>query len=654
MFSNSYRLLSIGVAAALIAACGGGSGGSGSMGSTPPATPQTANVAVMLSDASTEDWSNIGVKVLSIALIPQGGGSNVTVYTAPAPAPVTNLAQLDDIADLLENATVAVGTYTGAVLTISGNPGDILLIASPDPEAGFAAAAGATIPTNQIQVQHTQGSGSGLTVPVTVNFVSPLVVGTTQNNVMDLEFDLSHPALLIAHVPVAGGGTIWAVNFDGPVRCHPVHDLTRLVLRHMYGDVTAVSTDTISITKEFPTEPPANPETAVAGTQSLQITADGVNGTIFYDLDAKTKTVIDNFTNEMSLVGKYVRVAARYQQDGTLVATRIWASSSFNNVWVSPEGHVLHVNAANDTVTVANELGQPVVMTVNADTQFFFREPQDPTVDSNPIGVGTGFLSSKDLVRGFKVHASVVDPLAVPLVAQSIDIETARYDGAISFTSPPNDSSFTYTRNFHTVTDDYVYPLDYISSSTPNGTDDSGTKIDGYKWWNFAYPTQLTSGANAIGDFVAAAGSVNFGGTVNTMPTYGVSFATWNDSANAGGWAAAASILIPSTLPLGTVASNWTLTGYDLSFGMTVLGGPTPATVNVSTQPGSATLVYQVDRTNGIVTVSPIDITSSAGLLDLQTALAVGAPVRLYAVPQVNDNLKVYVLAYFTGDMPAM
>jgi hypothetical protein len=36
------------------------------------------------------------------------------------------------------------------------------------------------------------------------------------------------------------------------------------------------------------------------------------------------------------------------------------------------------------------------------------------------------------LVRGFKVHASVVDPLATPLVAQTIDIETAAYSGRIS------------------------------------------------------------------------------------------------------------------------------------------------------------------------------------------------------------------------------
>ena len=47
-----------------------------------------------------------------------------------------------------------------------------------------------------------------------------------------------------------------------------------------------------------------------------------------------------------------MRIAARYQEDGTLVATRIWASSQFNNVWVSPEGHVLHVNANTDVITV--------------------------------------------------------------------------------------------------------------------------------------------------------------------------------------------------------------------------------------------------------------------------------------------------------------
>ena len=83
--------------------------------------PQSANVAVLVSDASSEDWATIGVKILSIALVPQGGGANVTVYTAPTPTPVTNLVMLDQLDELLGNTSIPVGTYTGAVLTVSGN-----------------------------------------------------------------------------------------------------------------------------------------------------------------------------------------------------------------------------------------------------------------------------------------------------------------------------------------------------------------------------------------------------------------------------------------------------------------------------------------------------------------------------------------------------
>ena len=647
---KSVRLLPVSLAAAILAACGGGGSG-GPMGSTAPAqssTPQSANMAVMVSDASTEDWATIGVKILSIALVPQGGGANVTVYTAPAPAPVTNLVMLDQLDEILGNTSIPVGSYTGAVLTVSGNADDILLTTSSDPEAGFAAPPSTTIPSSQIQVQHTEGSGADLTVPVTVNFDTPLTVSATQSNALDLEFNLAHPAFLVGHVPVGAGATVWAVNFDGPVRRRARHDLARLVLRHTYGDVTAISSDqrSITITKEFPTEPPVNPETAVAGTQSLQISADSTNGTIFYDLDAKTRSVIDDFSSESSLTGKYVRVAARYQEDGTLVAVRVWASSEFNKVWLSPEGHVMHVDTANDIVTILNESGVGVPLTVNANTQFFFREPQNPAVDSQPIATGTAFLSNQNLVRGFKVHASVVDPLATPLVAQSIDIETAEYSGAIS---APNTANFTYTHDFRTAGDDYVYKLDYISSATANGSDDAGNPITGYKWWNFAYPTLLTSGPDAVTDFVSATdGSVNFGGTVGAVPSYGASYATWNDPANPNGWAGAASILLPSKLPLGTVATGLA----DNAFTLNVAGGTMPATVDISTTGGSATLVYQVDRTNGIVTVSPLDITTSDGLMQLTNGLAAGAPVGVYGVPQSNSSIKAYVLAYYTGEMP--
>ena len=645
MVPNASRLSSVGVVAALIAACGGG--GSATASLKAPAS-QTGNVSMLLSDSSSEDWATIGVKVLSIALVPQGGGSDVTVYTAPATAPTVNLEQLDQIAEILGNTSVPAGTYTAAVLTVGANAGDVLLTVAADPETGFIAAPGTTILTGQIQVQHTQGTAPNLTVPVTVTFDSPLVVNAGQNNALDLEFDLGDPAFLVGHVPPGAGTTLWAVNFNGPVRHRPRHDLTRLVLRHLYGDVTSIASDnsSITVTKEFPTEPVVSPETAIATTQSLQILADATNGTIFYDVDAKTRTVIKDFSTEMSLPGKSVRIAARYQVNGTLVATRIWASSQFNSVWLSPEGHVLHVDTSNDVVTVASESGNGVDVTVDGNTQFFFREPQNPSADSMPIATGTAFLTNHDLVRGFKVHASVVDPLATPLVAQSIDIETAVYDGTIS---AADTTGFTLTRLFRTAKDDYVYTLDYIADATANGTDDGGNAISGYKWWNFAYPTLLTSGPNAIANFVSATdGSVNFGGSVGSVPSHGTSFATWNDPANPNGWAAAAGIVTPSTLPLGFVATGL----VNNAFTMTVTGGTTAATVDVGTTSGSATLVYQVDRSGGFLTVSPIDITTSSGLASLTTGLSAGAPVKVYGVPQAGGTLTAYVLAYFTGQAP--
>src|SRR5258708_15482048 len=170
MVSHASRLLSVGIAASLIAACGGG----GSSVGVPSMTPQTGNVSMLVTDASTEDWATIGVKVLSIALVPQGGGSNVTVYTAPATAPRVNLAQLDQIAELLGNTSVPAGTYTATVLTVSANAGDVLLTVAADPEAGFAAAPRTTIPSAPIQIQPPPGPAPNLTPPLKPTIHSPL------------------------------------------------------------------------------------------------------------------------------------------------------------------------------------------------------------------------------------------------------------------------------------------------------------------------------------------------------------------------------------------------------------------------------------------------------------------------------------------------
>ena len=660
MNSKAIRLslcLFLAAVPAFVAGCSGGSSESNISSGT-----QNGSVNMIVSDASTEDWATIGVKILSISLIPQGGGTNVSVYSAAqSSAPTINLVQLDQLGEILGNISVPAGTYTGAVVTVSGNPADVQLTAAADPSSAFLGlgTAGATVPSSQVQVQGTTGSAGSMTVPVTVNFVSPLVVTANQTSALDLEFDLSHPAFIVGHAPTGGALPVWAVNFTGPIRHHPIPDITRLVLRHTYGTVTAVASDgsSLTIAKDFPVEPPTNPETAVQSSRSLQILPDATNGTLYYDVDAKAGSVtIKSFsTLTASLPGKYVRIAARYQSNGSLVAVRVWASSTFNSLWVSPEGHVLHVNTATNVITIENELGKPVPVTVNASTQFFYRTPWNAVTDSTPIGTGTGFLAAKNLVRGFKVHATVVDPLASPLVAQTVDIEIARYDGVISAAGP---NSFTYTRNFNTPSDNYTFTLPYISSSTPNGTDPlTGAPITGFKWWNFTFPTIVDSGTNAVGDFEKAtnggiAATVTFGPAAAPVSASGENFAVWGDPASTTGWAAPWAVLDPTALQLGTAVTGYVNGSPNGSFTMKVPLGTLAVKVNMSTVAGSGTLVYQVDRTGAVVTVTPVDITTQAGQTTVTNNLLATTPVEIFGVPQPDGTIKAYVVFYFTGVKP--
>ena len=655
MKANLLRAITCVALVAGLSACGGGSSGSSTgmnTGTTPSA--QTSQMAMIISDSSVDDWATIGVRILSISLTPQGGGSAITVYTAPAIAPMVNLEQLDQLGEVLGNVTVPVGTYSAATMTLSANPGDVDLVVSSEPQTGFVATPGETIPSSDIQIVGAQGASGSLTVPVGVTFDTPLVVSATGSNALDLEFDLSHPAFIVAHDPPGASATQWAVNFIGPVRRRPISNITHLVLREMYGEVTAVASDgsSITVSKELPALPVVSPEVPVSDGQSLEVQADSADGTIYYDVDAGTHTTITSFTSlASSLVGKYVRFTARYQENGTLVAVRVWASTDFNKLWLSPEGHVLHVDTTTDTITVENAAGVAVPVTIDSGTEFYFRQPANPSADATAIGTGPSFLASGDLVRGFKVQVSVVDPLASTLVAQSVEIQTAAYSGKIS-NALADGTGFTYTHDFPTPTDDYSETLDYISSGTVNGTDANGNAIEGFKWWDFAYPTQVTDGANAISEFSAAVGGGSSGGFTFAglnLYAWGISDARWADPANPSGWALPWSILLPTPLPRATVDTG--LAGN--SFTVTPDGGTAPGTVDISTTSGSATLVYQVDNSDGTVSISPIDITTSGGLSTLTSALMSGTAVKVYGTPQSDGSFKAYVLMYFANTEPA-
>jgi phosphoribosylcarboxyaminoimidazole (NCAIR) mutase len=86
---------------------------------------------------------------------------------------------------------------------------------------------------------------------------------------------------------------------------------------------------------------------------------------------------------------------------------------------------------------------------------------------------------------------------------------------------------------------------------------------------------------------------------------------------------------------------------------MSETGGVNAVPVDLNTTSGSGTLVYQVDRTNGIVTVSAVDITTAAGQATITNNLVAGTPVKVFGIPQANATIKAYVVIYYTGSMPS-
>lgn len=201
--------------------------------------------------------------------------------------------------------------------------------------------------------------------------------------------------------------------------------------------------------------------------------------------------------------------------------------------------------------------------------------------------------------------------------------------------------------------DDYSGTIDY--STGPN-FDQQGNAITGFYWWNFAFPTLADTGSSAVGDFVkATGGSVNFGGEVGALAPQGLTLATWNDPVAADTWAARWTILTPIGAPIGTISEAFS-TGLD-SFAYTVpvpssapsnTPPPQPVVVDLSATSGSATLVYQVDRQGGVITITPQDISNASTLQAVAQNLTIGVPVKVFGVPQADGSLKAYVLFYYT------
>ena len=230
-----------------------------------PSSHTQVSVPLMLaSDGASRDWAQVAIRVLSVSLTQQSGATPVTVYTASATAPAINLEQLDHISQVLGSVSLPPGTYTGAVVTVAANPGDVALTSSDDPQSGFAAPLSTSIPSQNIEVQDSTGGAGAMTVTIPVTFPATYVVSATSRTQAPLQVDFSllNPAFVQSQTPVTHDPTLWAIDFQGAVSGQPISDITSLVLRQMYGTLSAVAADgkSITVTRDYPLKPAATPE----------------------------------------------------------------------------------------------------------------------------------------------------------------------------------------------------------------------------------------------------------------------------------------------------------------------------------------------------------------------------------------------------------
>ena len=200
-------------------ACGNGGGSSGG----PPlaSANRQGNLLVNVSSENSDNWAQVTTKILQVELLPQDAAAPPVTLQPSAPGSAIELAQPDQTETVLTEASIPGGTYTGAVVTLGANPGDLSLMAAAQTSAGFPGAPGTSVAADHIQIQGATGNPGSLTVSVRVLFASALTVMPAQNAVLNLEFVLAAQGLLTPTTLANDPDPLWAVNFQGILIANP-------------------------------------------------------------------------------------------------------------------------------------------------------------------------------------------------------------------------------------------------------------------------------------------------------------------------------------------------------------------------------------------------------------------------------------------------
>ncbi len=543
---------------ALLTACGGSS----STSSAGAVAPPTGTANVLITDAPSDDWSTIQVQVTKVTLVHQEDHSKEEIaFSGNA---TINLVDLDSIGELLAAAQLPVGSYDQMKVSINTDPTTMSII----PEGSST-----PVPSSQIHVV-----GNGI-IPVAIS--PALTVTSGGSNAVQVDFDLNHP--LFINQTTTGDVVL---NFQLKFRPNP-SALHLIQLHRNVGTITSLGTTASTILMH-----------TVHG-RDVTLTTD--LNTLFYDVDNRPFAK-GSFAGLAA--SDAVMIASRLQDDGSLYAVRVWYCTAANAAnlpianW-SPEGHVVSVNTATNSMLVDNADGRPRTIDIDNDTIFTFQQ-------SVTIGTGQSYLA--DVSHGFKVTVDVKDPLARPMHASTVNIERAVDSGYIDSSTTATTLTYgqTYLSNFR----------HYAYSPT-------------FSWWDYAQPSNAST---SIPSFLAA---LTGAGTTRVM---GASSLSWDSGTSA--WDANTAILLPVRLPMATIVQN-----YDASTGTMQISYIDPITTSAATKTikltsaagGGQTLVMKIVKQNSVITSGLDDPSNWAA--DLTTS---STKVWLTVVPNADGSLAAY------------
>jgi len=389
----------------------------------------TGNLKLLMTDAATDDWTELSFHFLSASLHRQGSDTWEDFWAVTEATKETgkiNLIDLSGITNILQATDIKAGTYDRLKLVMNkSTAADSMTLIPAD---------GKQIPPENITVVDPSGNGT-----IKVDFSQPIVVETNKPNLVGIDFDLAHPLSI--------------VNLDGKV-------VIDLKVRHR---ILPRNLGSIQFGRTLGAITVATPNTDGSATFTIQSVQGGAlidfkaNGNTIYTDVSSGKAVSSNFTEFQKYVGVAdagALVASNMQSTGDLYARRVWFADDIDKLpQFTPEGLVRFVGDSwlsvqkKTTAAVATGDGHHRRCDWNAETVFVDGETQW-SFQGTPMGV-TGTDGLRYVSRGFRVEVTYPATDTTSKVADLINIQSAHSEGIVI---EPTDTTLTLGWFWHSKT----------------------------------------------------------------------------------------------------------------------------------------------------------------------------------------------------------